>query len=125
MLAPGILAVAMLMAAGLPICDSGSVARAEDTRPVLKKSDLLPIPVERETARDPHERFVSELRRLTVDYHQRHALEQFVPQPAYERRQAPAPVEYNPDVERERRRPFLRGDFWTPNDFNRAFPRGP
>jgi hypothetical protein len=123
MLARGSLAVAMLVAAGLPICDSGNVARAEDTGPVLKKSDLLRMPVERETAQDPHERLMSELRRLTVDYHRRHALEQFVPQPAYERRQAP--MEYSPDAERERRRTFRRGNFWTPNDFNRAFPRGP
>jgi hypothetical protein len=44
MLARGSLAVAMLVAAGLPICDSGNVARAEDTGPVLKKSDLLRMP---------------------------------------------------------------------------------
>ena len=30
--------------------------------------------------------------------------------------------EYNPDVERERQRAFRRGDFWSPKDFNRAFP---
>jgi hypothetical protein len=30
---------------------------------------------------------------------------------------------HNPQVERERRRKFPRGDFWSPEAYRRAFPR--
>jgi hypothetical protein len=95
-LALGILVFAMLAAAGPPICDSGCIARAEDARPALKKSDFLRIPAAREIVPSQYESLMHQVRRQAAE-------------------------EYNPNVERESRRKFRRGDFWPQKDFDRAF----
>jgi hypothetical protein len=91
MMALGILAFAMIGSAGPLVCDAGCVANAEDAHPA-PKSDRLPIPAERETAWD------------------------WAPEPRW--RYMP---EYLPRLGYQRQRGPLRGDFWPPKDFDRAF----
>jgi hypothetical protein len=101
-----ILAFAMLGTVGLLICDSRSVAWAEGSRST-PKSDFgpwgrAPSPWEYERPPDQYERLMRDLRELTL---------------ASERGLLSSPPEH------KRRRALPRGDFWTPKDYKRAFPR--
>lgn len=87
MLALAALTLAMMGIAGLPTCDSGCVASAEDGRPAVDSSRPQAVPAggARGRVREP------------VDYI------------------------YPPPLGEEQRG-SLRGDFWTPAEFDRTFP---
>jgi hypothetical protein len=90
MLTLGILVVAVVGVVEVPSCDSGCAVRADEVPPTLKKSDHLPIPPARETARNwPSQ----------SDW--RYIPEQ-MPRLLYQKQRGP-----------------LRGDFWTDDEQKR------
>lgn len=97
MLALGILVMAMLGVAGLPVCDSGCSVHAEEAPPALKKSDRLPFPPAQDDV-SPWDQY----QRLT-------------------RQSGPGYQTYLSKRMFEERRGPLVGDFWTKDEIKELF----